>query len=99
MSSPNQVEGSTEGGVALPSELWASVFGYLYLDDLLQCTAISKQFLNDVTGKMKYLCIRYGESMNVGPNVVERFCAAEDVYIFLLHEIEETPPKRHPTTG
>ena len=77
------VDGPTS---SLPAELWANVLGYLYFDEVLTCTAVSKSFYNDVPTYLEHLCIRYGKSMVVSTNTIERFVRVKDVFVYLFHE-------------
>lgn len=73
----------------LPAELWALALQYLYFDEVQSCAGVNKFFYNDVSQQMKYLCIRSGKSMDVGPNVVERFSSVKEVYIYLIKDVTD----------
>ncbi|KAL7553915.1 hypothetical protein ACHAWF_017266 [Thalassiosira exigua] len=82
-------------GCNLPAEMWANALGYLYFDEVLRCTSASKFFLRDVTRRVKCLCVRFGESMDVADTVVERFGAVEEVYVYLLRKLNDRNHKIH----
>jgi len=72
--------------VNLPSDLWARVLHFAYLDEVLAMAQASKFFLNDVPPQLKHLLVRTGKSMDMAPPVIKRFRSVKDVYICSLIE-------------
>ncbi|KAL9181793.1 hypothetical protein ACHAXT_012136 [Thalassiosira profunda] len=87
-------------GPVLPPDLWAKALDYLYFDEALPLTAVSKSFLREVPPLVKRLRVRSGESMAVSSVAAARFCGVEDVHVFsftdsgyIAHDMGNLPPE------